>query len=135
MSITKIDAVDVWDGDLNQNQINDNFKLLPRNFVTPEMFGAVANDITFDNTVALNDAFATGCDVYSTPDKIYSVTKNLRTKGQRLIGGWKIHSKKNTSREHFWEKTVSTVDDPNVNTDVIRMIYVANAYDLSDFYT
>lgn len=133
MSITKIDAVDVWDGDLNQNQINDNFKLLPRNFVTPEMFGAVANDITFDNTVALNDAFATGCDVYSTPDKIYSVTKNLRTKGQRLIGGWKIHSKKNTSREHFWEKTVSTVDDPNVNTDVIRMIYVANAYDLSEF--
>ncbi|WP_151765985.1 hypothetical protein [Acinetobacter colistiniresistens] len=133
MTITKIDAADVWDGDLNQHKINENLKLLLRNFVTPEMFGAVANDTTIDNTEALNNAFATGCDIYSTPDKTYSVTKNLRTKGQRLIGGWKIHSKKNTSREHLWEKTVTTVDDPNVNTDVIKMMYVANAYDLSEF--
>lgn len=60
MTITKIDAADVWDGDLNQHQINENLKLLPRNFVTPEMFDAVANDTTIDNTEALNNAFATG---------------------------------------------------------------------------
>lgn len=102
-------------------------------YASPESFGAKANDPNFDNTKALNAAFATGKDVYSTSDKTYYVTKNLKTKGQRLIGGWKIHSKKKTSRAGIWEQTVTTVDEPNVNTDVIKMMYVANAYDLSEF--
>lgn len=108
-------------------------KNITETYVSPESFGAKANDPKFDNTNALNTAFATGKDVYSTSDKTYYVTKNLKTKGQRLIGGWKIHSKKKTSRVGIWEQTVTTVDEPNVNTDVIKMMYVANAYDLSEF--
>ncbi|MDP7965847.1 hypothetical protein QWI82_18365, partial [Acinetobacter baumannii] len=96
-------------------------------------YGAQANNPNFDNTNALNAAFATGKNIYSTPDKTYYVTKNLRTRGQRLIGGWKIHSKKSTSRAGIWEQTVSTVDEPKVNTNIIRMMYVATAYDLSEF--
>ena len=108
-------------------------KNITETYVIPESFGAKANDPKFDNSKALNSAFATGKDVYSTPDKTYYVTKNLKTTGQRLIGGWKIHSKKKTSRVGIWEQTVTTVDEPNVNTDVIKMMYVANAYDLSEF--
>ncbi|WP_151742384.1 hypothetical protein, partial [Acinetobacter sp. TUM15103] len=114
-------------------QINLKINTSRENFVRPEAFGAKANNPNFDNTNALNAAFATGKDIYSTPDKTYYVTKNLRTKGQRLIGGWKIHSRKSTSRVGIWEKTVSTVDEPEVNTKIIRMLYVATAYDLSEF--
>ncbi|MFX5772746.1 hypothetical protein ABTE01_19380, partial [Acinetobacter baumannii] len=42
-------------------------------------------------------------------------------------------SRKSTSRVGIWEKTVSTVDEPEVNTKIIRMLYVATAYDLSEF--
>jgi hypothetical protein len=125
--------------DINNQQLtfntetNHKIETIEETFIRPEAYGAKANDPTFDNSVALNSAFATGKDIYSTPDKTYYVTKNLRTKGQRLIGGWKIHSKKNTSRAGIWEQTVTTVDEPEVNTDVIRMMYVATAYDLSEF--
>ncbi|MCG8285124.1 hypothetical protein MID07_10900 [Acinetobacter seifertii] len=114
-------------------QINLKINTVEETFVSPEAFGAKANNPNFDNSNALNAAFATGKDVYSTPDKTYYVTKNLRTKGQRLIGGWKIHSRKSTSRVGVWEKTVSTVDEPEVNTKIIKMLYVATAYDLSEF--
>lgn len=103
------------------------------NIISPESFGAKANDLNFDSTNALNNAFNTGFDIYSTSDKTYYVTKNLRTKGQRLIGNWKIHSKKITSRAGIWEKIVQVVDEENVNTDTLKMMFVANAYDLSEF--
>ena len=79
-------------------QINLKINTIKENFIRPEAYGAQANNPNFDNTNALNAAFATGKNIYSTPDKTYYVTKNLRTRGQRLIGGWKIHSKKSTSR-------------------------------------
>lgn len=114
-------------------QINLKINTIKENFIRPEAYGAQANNPNFDNTNALNAAFATGKNIYSSPDKTYYVTKNLRTRGQRLIGGWKIHSKKSTSRAGIWEQTVSTVDEPKVNTNIIRMMYVATAYDLSEF--
>lgn len=101
--------------------------------ITPEMFGAKANDSTFDNTVALNNAFATGKNVYSTPDKTYYVTGSLRTRGQRTIGGWKINSTKATGRAGTWSKLVTTSDTGLDTSNNIRMIYVSSAWDLSEF--
>ena len=133
------DASFVVDGNKTQHQINaeqhqinaeqndknllfDKFML---NLVTPEMFGAKANDPAFDNTTALNSAFATGKNIYSTPDKTYYVNGILNSKGQKLIGGWKIH----TSR--FNLGTVATdVTEPNTST--IKMLYLETAYDLSE---
>lgn len=103
---------------LSQQEINNNF-------VTPEMHGAKANDPSFDNTEALNAAFATGKNVYSTPDKTYYVDGILNAKGQALVGGWKIH----TSR--FNLGTVATeVTQPDTST--IKMLYLETAYDLSE---
>lgn len=79
-------------------------KNITETYVIPESFGAKANDPKFDNSKALNSAFATGKDVYSTPDKTYYVTKNLKTTGQRLIGGWKIHSKKKHQEQESGNK-------------------------------
>ena len=103
----------------------DAYKLKDYAFVTPEMHGAKANDPSFDNTTALNNAFLTGKSIYSTPDKTYYVDGILNSKGQELIGGWKIH----TSR--FNLGTVATyVTQPN--TTVIKMLYLETAYDLSE---
>ncbi|MEF0646021.1 hypothetical protein [Acinetobacter nosocomialis] len=102
-------------------------------FVMPEMYGAKANDPDFDNTAALNLTFASGKTVYSTPDKTYYVTGSLRTKGQDLIGGWKIHSKKATSRKGTWEKEVKVNNDGLDTSNNIRMMYVSSAWDLSEF--
>lgn len=117
----------------NVQQFYDVSKLKDYAFVTPEMHGAKANDPAFDNTAALNAAFATGTDVYSTPDKTYYVTGSLRTKGQRTIGGWKIHSKKQTSRKGVWEKEVTVNNDGLDNSNNIRMMYVSSSWDLSEF--
>lgn len=106
----------------NKNLLFDEFML---NLVTPEMFGAKANDPAFDNTTALNNAFLTGKSIYSTPDKTYYVDGILNSKGQKLIGGWKIH----TSR--FNLGTVAT-DVTQPNTNVIKMLYLETAYDLSE---
>lgn len=126
------DASFVVDGNKTQHEINAEqkdknllFNQFMVNLVTPEMFGAKANDPEFDNTSALNDAFATGKSIYSTPDKTYYVNGILNSKGQKLIGGWKIH----TSR--FNLGTVTTeVTQPD--TSVIKMLYVETAYDLSE---
>lgn len=101
--------------------------------VSPEMFGAKANDLSFDNTDVLNNAFATGADIHSTPEQTYYVTKNLRTKGQKLRGGWKIHSKKLTSRKGVWEEIVKVNDDGLDVSNNIQMMYVSSAWDLSEF--
>lgn len=103
---------------LSQQEINSNF-------VTPEMYGAKANDPVFDNTTALNTAFATGKDVYSTPDKTYYVTGSIEAKGQKLIGGWKIHS----NRQAEWTVTANS-DKPSM--DKMRVMYMDAQYDLVD---
>lgn len=104
-----------------------------QSYVTPEMFGAIPNDPNFDNTVALNKAFLTGFDINGKKDDVYYVTGNLRTKGQKLIGGWKIHSKKVTSRKGTWEKEVTVNNDGLDNSNNIRMMYISSAWDLSEF--
>ncbi|AYP68982.1 hypothetical protein [Acinetobacter phage vB_AbaM_IME284] len=122
----KTTANDVMDSSgISQQNFNDNF-------VTPEMFGAVANVWEFDNTDALNAAFATGKDVYSTPDKVYTCNGNLRTKGQRLLGGWKIRTSKATVGTPNWTNTANTYSDP-CDFSYLQGIYFAYAYDLSEF--
>lgn len=101
--------------------------------ITPEMFGAKANDPGFDNTTALNNAFSTGINVYSTPDKTYFVSGILNTKGQKLIGGWKIQ----TSRKDDHQKDIAnyplTTDNQGFdNSGNIRIIYVSGAYELCE---
>ena len=100
---------------------------------SPEMFGAVANVWEFDNTDALNAAFATGKDVYSTHDKIYTVNKNLRTKGQRCFGGWKIRTSKNVIGDPNWVSIANTYDAP-ADFSYLQGIYCAYAYDLSELF-
>ncbi len=104
-----------------------------QSYVTPEMFGAIPNDSNFDNTVALNKAFSTGFDVNGKKDDVYYVKGSLRTKGQKLIGGWKIHSKKTTSRKGIWEQEVTVNNDGLDTSNNIRMMYVSSAWDLSEF--
>ena len=101
--------------------------------LTPDMFCAKPNDPTFDNTEALNRAFATGRDIYGKKDDVYYVKGNIRTKGQRTIGGWKINSTKQTSRAGTWSKLVTTNDTGLDTSNNIRMLYVSSAWDLSEF--
>ena len=94
-------------------------------YLTPDMFGAKPNDPTFDNTEALNRAFATGRTIYGKKDDIYYVNGILNTKGQQLLGGWKI----STSRYNLG--VVSTEVEP-IDENRIRTIYVGDATDLSE---
>ena len=125
--------------DSAKSTINDNGLVFngwvraEQTYLTPDMFGAKPNTPAFDNTDALNKVFATGRDIYGKKDDVYYVKGNIRTKGQRTIGGWKINSTKQTSRAGTWSKLVTTNDtglDPSNN---IRMLYVSSAWDLSEF--
>lgn len=123
-----------------QQQINDDQAALnvldaafKNNFVTPEMFGAKANDTSFDNTTALNNAFATGKDVYSTPDKTYTCNGNLRTLGQKCVGGWKIRTFKNVVGTTNYTVTAPTVANP-CDFTYLQGIYVSYAYDLAELF-
>lgn len=118
-------ASQIFDGLDSQHDLNDGFKATRILFATPEMFGGKANDPDFDNTAALNAAFLTGKDVYSTPDKTYYVQNKLIAKGQRLVGGWKI----NTVR--YGIGTVDTFQDQTDDIS-IRMLYLESAWDLSE---
>ena len=137
------DASFVVDGDKTQHEINveqaslndtygQEINNLKSTFVTPEMFGAVANSWETDNTAALNAAFATGKDVYSTPDKIYTCNGNLRTQGQRCVGGWKIRSSKNVVGGS-WLNTSNTYATPCDYT-YLQGVYCAYAYDLAELF-
>lgn len=120
----------------DQEEINNELKLLLpylSTFVTPEMFGAVANKWEFDNTDALNAAFATGKDVYSTPDKIYTCNKNLRAQGQKCVGGWKIRTSKATVGTPNWTNTANTNPSP-CDFKHLQGVYMAYAYDLSELF-
>ena len=94
-------------------------------YLTPDMFGAKHNDPAFDNTDALNRAFATGRTIYGKKDDVYYVNGILNTKGQQLLGGWKI----STSRYNLG--VVSTEVEP-IDENRIRTIYVGDATDLSE---
>ena len=134
------DASFVVDGDKTQHEINAEQAELnvldaafKNNFVTPEMFGAVANRWETDNTAALNAAFATGKDVYSTPDKIYTCNGNLRTQGQRCVGGWKIRSSKPVVGMSNWTNTSNTYSVP-CDFTYLQGVYCAYAYDLAEMF-
>jgi hypothetical protein len=101
--------------------------------LSPDHAGAKPNNSSFDNTEALNKVFATGQNIYGYPDDVYHVTGSIRTKGQRTIGGWKIHSVKATSRAGVWDKLVTTSDTGLDTSNNIRMLYVSSAWDLSEF--
>lgn len=47
---------------------------LEQTYLTPDMFGAKPNDPAFDNTDALNKAFATGRNIYGKKDDVYSTS-------------------------------------------------------------
>ena len=111
----------------------DAYKLKDYVFVTPEMFGAVANSWETDNTAALNVAFATGKDVYSTPDKVYTCNGNLRTQGQRCVGGWKIRSSKAVVGTANWTNVSNTYPTPCDYT-YLQCVYCAYAYDLAELF-
>ena len=104
---------------VTQQQINDVFTI-------PDMFGAKANDPSFDNTDALNAAFATGKTVYGNPEDTYYVKGILNTKGQLLVGGWKI----STTRHNLG---IVSTDVKAVSIDkYIRTMFVESAYDLTE---
>lgn len=119
----------------NQTLLNTtvNYKLsaIDATFVTPEAFGAKANDPDFDNTNALNSAFATGKDVYSSSDNVYTCNGNVKTKGQNCIGGWKIRSSKPVVGMSNWTNTCSTYSSP-CDFTYLQGIYFAYAYDLAE---
>ena len=94
-------------------------------YLTPDMFGAKPNDPSFDNTDALNRAFATGRTIYGKKDDVYYVDGILNTKGQQLLGGWKI----STSRYNLG--VVSTEVEP-IDENRIRTLYVVASYDLAE---
>lgn len=126
-----------WVKDLSANQIEDSRGVTQQdindNFVTPEMFGAVANNTLFDNTSALNAAFATGKNVYSTPDKTYTCNGNIKTLGQLCVGGWKIRTEKPVVGLANWINTTTTKQIPT-DKNFMQGIYVAYAYDLAELF-
>lgn len=93
--------------------------------ITPTMFGGKPNDPTFDNTNAINNAFATGKDVYGKRGDVYYVNGIINSKGQKAIGGWEIY----TNRYNL-KKVPTEVSEPD-NLSV-RMLYLESAYDLSE---
>lgn len=99
--------------------------------LTPEHAGAKANSWEFDNKDILNKVFATGQDIYSTPDKIYTCNGNLKTLGQKCMGGWKIRSSKPTVGTPDWTNTSNTYADP-CDFTYLQGVYFAYAYDLSE---
>ncbi|USA45413.1 hypothetical protein NDN11_11840 [Acinetobacter sp. C26M] len=125
--------------DSNKSGVNDGVFVFNgwtrQNFdkVTPDMAGAKPNDSSFDNADILNLVFSTGLDIYGKSSDSYKVKKSLRTKGQKLIGGWKIDSTKATSRSGTWSKVVKTNIDGLDTSNNIRMLYVSSAWDLSEF--
>ncbi|WP_407503928.1 hypothetical protein [Acinetobacter baumannii] len=102
-------------------------------FVIPEMYGAKANDPDFDNTTALNSAFATGKDIYSTPDKTYYVNGILNSKGQKCIGGWSIYSNRSDGSASGKLGLIETTAE-GVDAFSVRMLYVESAYDLTELF-
>lgn len=110
--------------------------------ITPEMFGAKPNDATFDNTTALNAAFATGFDLYGLLTDTYHVTQPISSKGQRTIGGWKIHCKRNIyrlyddhpdkPREYLINESVNTVDAGFDESGKVKALFVESAWDLCE---
>jgi len=113
--------------------INGWVRQLDAAYVMPEHFGAKAN-VDFDNADALNKAFATGLDVYSTADKTYTVKKHIKSKGQKTVGGWRMKMDRQSGGmlNYKFNETVETTSF-YTNSDKLRLIYVGTAWDLAEF--
>lgn len=100
------DAVDVWmeenptdralidDGMITEAKLSDELKLLTiKDYVTPEMFGAVGNG-TFDDTNAINQAISycvnNNYKLVTIPNKRYKITSSINMRGIRHIESYGI---------------------------------------------
>lgn len=103
-------------------------------FVTPEMFGAKANETGFDSTAALNSALATGVDVYGDATSTFYVSDVIEAKGQSLVGGFKISSSKKI-RPDFTGPigSVDTYSQDIIDPDNIKFCFVQRSHDLVEF--
>ena len=101
--------------------------------LSPDHAGAKPNDVTFDNTEALNKVFATGQNIYGRKSDVYHVTGNLNSKGQKLIGDWLIKtSRKDDHAKDIANYDLITSNDGFDNSGLIRLIYVSGAYELCE---
>lgn len=90
-------------------------------YATPEQYSSLV--VAGDWTAAINAAFATGLPVMGKGT--YNVTGILNTKGQKIIGEFKI----NTSRYSLGTVNAKT-ESPDSKS--IRMLYLESAYDLAE---
>ncbi|MFH5160634.1 phage tail fiber protein [Enterobacter cloacae complex sp. 2024EL-00243] len=83
--------------------------------------------VSGDWSDAIQAALDTGKDIIGIKEKEYKVTKKLKSKGQRLIGNFRI----NTTRYNLGSiLATSEVDVPFETT--IKICYVSSAYDLAE---
>ncbi|HFO3294849.1 TPA: phage head-binding domain-containing protein [Escherichia coli] len=76
---------------------------------------------------AIQAAFDTGKDVVGIKDKEYKITKKLKSKGQKLIGNFKI----NTTRYNLG--SILATSEVDVSFDAkVKICYVSSAYDLAE---
>ncbi|AYD85862.1 tail fiber protein [Acinetobacter phage vB_AbaP_46-62_Aci07] len=132
-----IDESGLTQQDINNSVANELVTINTRlgYIVTPEQYGAKANDPTFDSTNAINNALASGSTIYADATKTYYVSGALVSKGQALIGGFKISSSKKirpefTSPIGVVNTTSREVPDP-AN---IKFCFVQRSHDLVEFF-
>jgi len=76
---------------------------------------------------AIQAALDTGKDVVGEKDKIYKVSKVLKSKGQQLLGGFKL----NITRYSLGVTVASSTVKENPDTRIM-MCYVSSAYDMAE---
>ncbi|MGO5536025.1 hypothetical protein PGK06_012550 [Acinetobacter baumannii] len=97
--------------------------------ITPEMFGAKANDFTFDNSIFIQAMLETGMEFTVKAEKTYFITKILNTNGQKYNGVFSLKS----VRSPFENNLQNTLDvsceyKPQLEKN-LKGLYVASAYD------
>lgn len=113
------------------NKQNQKFELL----ATPEQFGCKANDPSFDNTIAMNAALASGSTLYADATKTYYVSGALVGKGQPLVGGFKISSSKKVRPEFSEPIGLAQTTSPDVpDPSNIKFCFVQRSHDLVEFF-
>lgn len=77
----------VQNGAITEEKINSAFlPYIKKDYVTPEMFGAVGDGI-HDDTVSIKSAFATGRDVHLMANKTYLVTETITVEKLQNFNG------------------------------------------------
>ena len=86
-AVVSVTVPEIADGSLTDAKFTDALKLKTiKDYVTPEMYGAIGDGVT-DDTTALSNCFATGLDVQFGKGKTYIVSAGLTiSAGQTLIG-------------------------------------------------